>query len=187
MYLLGITGKARAGKDTAALYFLRHHGYCRAAFAEPLKDMAAALTMDPLGYFHHDEFKEQEVPWLGMTRRRVMQIIGNDALKPHFGNDIWSRHMEQRLDGELAEEHGVVISDVRFDAEAQMITRRGGFILEIRRDGAALTGDAAAHASEQGINPDIIDFSVDNDGTLGELHAELRKIATFVQACGGKR
>lgn len=186
MYLLGITGKARAGKDTAALFFRDMHGFRRAAFAEPLKEMAATLTTDPLGYFHDDETKEQVVPWLGLTRRRIMQLIGNEAMKPHFGEEVWSRHMEMRLRGELADEH-IVITDVRFDHEARMIARRGGYILEIRRQGAGLSGEAASHASENGINPDLIDFSVDNDGSIGELNAELEKIARFIQAQGAKQ
>lgn len=187
MYLLGITGRARAGKDTAAHYFLKHHGYTRAAFADPLKDMAAALTMEPLQNFHDDVLKEQEVPWLGLTRRRIMQLIGNDAMKPHFGNDLWSRHMQARLDSNLASATGVVISDVRFDHEAQTILDRGGYILQVCRAGSGLSGAAAAHSSEAGINPNLVDFTVDNDGSIGELNAELEKIARFIQAQGAKQ
>ena len=184
MYLLGIAGKARSGKDLAARYFRDQHKFNHIAFADPLKRMASMLTQEPEHTFHHDVLKEQEVPWLGMTRRRVLQILGNDAIKPYFGPDIWARVMEQRLLGPLKSYNSIVISDVRFNEEAEMIHRLGGHVLQLQRDAAGLSGDAGAHSSEAGVSEDLIDFHIDNNGTVGELCHELDKIAAYVR--GGK-
>jgi hypothetical protein len=184
-YLIGITGKARSGKDTAARFFCQA-GFRQTAFAEPVKQITATLCNEPLENFHDDVLKEQTTDLLGMTRRKVMQLVGSEAVKPLFGDDIWTRHLIQRLNLGLYGDK-VVISDVRYDYEAQALIERGGYIIEMRRQGAGLTGAAAAHSSEVGINPDMVDFFVDNNGSLGELKAELGKILNYVVLSGPRK
>lgn len=179
MFLLGITGKARAGKDTAAAYFCKQ-GWRRTAHADALKRMAAAMVGEHWVAFTDDVLKEQVTPVLGITRRRVLQDLGS-VVKPLFGDDVWSRVMFHAIENNHFGDR-VVIPDVRYDYEAQAIIDRGGFILEVTRQGVGLTGEAAAHHSENGINPDLIDFTVDNDGSIGELEAELRKIRQTIEA-----
>jgi len=187
MNLIGITGRARSGKDTAASFLQQEFGYTPVAFATPMKKMAAVLTDEHVQAMNHDALKEGEVEWLGMTRRRIMQLLGNDAMKPVFGDDIWVRHLMHRLDTWYKNEKSVIVTDIRFDHEAHAIMDRGGFILRMHRDVGGLNGEAADHASERGIDPDLVDFDIDNNGTIGELKVELRKIAEFVAVHGGRR
>jgi hypothetical protein len=56
----------------------------------------------------------------------------------------------------------VVIADVRFPNEAEWIRAQGGEVWRIVREPAT---QAAAHASEQGIPPELIDRTIDNTGT----------------------
>lgn len=183
--MIGITGKARAGKDTAASFYRQEFGYEHLSFAAPMKKMAAALADESQFLFEHDVHKESEVDWLQVSRRRLMQLLGNEAIKPVFGNDIWIRHLMHRVDSWKLSK--VVISDVRFDMEAQAIIDRGGYILRVVRPEAGLQGVAGSHASEAGVNPDLIDFDVENIGTVGEFRHELRKIAEFIEVHGARQ
>jgi hypothetical protein len=183
-YLLGISGKARSGKDTAARFFCQA-GFRQTAFAEPVKQISATLCHEPLENFHDDVLKEQITELLGMTRRKAMQLVGSEAVKPLFGDDIWTRHLVQRLNSDVYGDK-VVVSDVRYDYEAQALLDRGGYIIEMRRAGAGLSGESATHSSEVGINPDLIDFAVDNNGSVGELKHELGKILNYIVLAGSR-
>jgi hypothetical protein len=184
-YLIGITGKARSGKDTAARFFCQA-GFRQTAFAEPLKQISSILCHEPLDFFNDDALKEQITPLMGATRRRVMQLVGSEAVKPLFGDDIWTRHLIQRLKiGTYGDK--VVVSDVRYDYEAQALLERGGYIIEMRRRGAGLLGQAAQHSSEAGVNPEMVDFFVDNNGSVGELSHELGKILSYVVLSGTRK
>ena len=184
--IIGITGKARAGKDTAGRFLWNHFGFRRLAYASPMKRMCAVLCIEDESNFHDDVLKEQVVPWMGRTRRSIMQDLGQ-GLKPLFGPQVWSDHLNERLKqiSQLGEER-FVITDVRHDVEAQSLIDQGGYILEVTRPGAGLSGSEAAHVSEAGINPDYVDFTVENSGSIGEFCHELRKVAEFVTHHGAK-
>lgn len=180
-YLIGITGRARAGKDTAARILLDTHGYTAAAFADPLKQMASVFCAEPLPLFHDDATKEAVCPLHGKTRRQIMQLLGTECVKPFFGPDVWVRHMFQRMkSGQLGPR--VVITDVRFNPEADAIADAGGHIIHIERTLAGLRGSAGAHASEAGIDPDKVDFSVVNDGSIADLAHELSKVMAHLES-----
>lgn len=180
-YLIGITGRARAGKDTAANILRERHGYTPAAFAEPLKKMAAILCDEPEALFHDAAAKEAVCALHGKPRRDIMQLVGDECVKPYFGEGVWVRHMFKRLNSGVYGPR-VVITDVRFDAEADAILEAGGYLLRIERDTAGLSGAAGAHKSEAGINPEKVDFYIANNGTLGELAHELAKITLLMES-----
>lgn len=179
MYLIGITGRARSGKDTAARILRDLHGYSPAAFAEPLKQMAAIFCDEPEALFHDDDAKEATCHLHGKTRRHILQLLGTECVKPYFGEGVWVRHMLKRIH---AGRYGtrVVITDVRFEAEADAILEAGGVILKLERQGG-LTGTEASHVSEAGIDPDKVDFTIFNNGSVGELAHELEKVARFME------
>lgn len=190
--LIGIAGKARAGKDTAARtlkQLLQQTGNLRCEilhFADPLKKMAAAFEGSDLSLYHDDITKEQVIPWLGITRRKLMQMLGSEVIKPHFGNDVWVKRLMVEVDRLTPTTDFIIIPDVRFGLEAQAIRDSRGIILQVLRPGAGLSGHAADHVSETGVDPDLVDVTIDNDGTLSDLEQALegfRKYAIY-QALG---
>jgi hypothetical protein len=184
--LLGIAGKARAGKDTAARYLATRHGYRHTAIAEPLKKMAAAFCCEPVGNFLEDDLKELPSDVLGIPRRRILQLLGSEAVKPLFGDEVWIKNFLYCYRKGYFGTNGVVVSDVRYDYEAQGILDEGGYILQVVRRDAGLSGAAGAHSSELGINPNLIDFTVMNNYTPGEMYAELDKIVERVAREAGR-
>lgn len=173
MKLIGITGKARSGKDTIAKHLWAEHQFTRIALADPLK-MAArnifglthAQTMD-------DDLKETIIPYWGLSPRQIFQLLGTEAIKGTFGELTWVKRWAISYDLLKNTDH-VVVPDVRFDCEASAIRALGGVIVEVQR-GTGLTGSTGDHASELGLSS-LPDFVIDNSGTIDELCAVVDKI-----------
>lgn len=188
--LIGIAGKARAGKDTAAQvlasYMEVYGTRCDILhFADPLKKMAAALSGNSLSLFNDDIAKEQVIPWLGITRRKLMQMLGSEVIKPHFGNDVWVKRIMVEVERLTHTTDFIVVPDVRFDLEAQAIKDKGGLILQINRPQAGLSGDAANHISELGVHPDLVDTTIENDGPMIDFEREVERFAQFSMHVAG--
>jgi hypothetical protein len=91
-----------------------------------------------------------------------------------IGEDIWVEAMRTRLGGLMDEVgdgviRGVVIDDVRFDNEADLINELGGIIVCLHRS-SALHMD---HESEKGVNLTLINHHITNDSDVQDLHIAL--------------
>jgi len=164
--LIGITGKARAGKDTLATYFLER-GWQRIAFADHLKKVTALIAQEPEALYFDEVTKEERSPSLRMPRRRALQNVGK-GMRDALGENIWVNIAlnKWKLSGHVP----AVTTDVRYDNEAQIIKDQGGIIIQVLRpDNVGLTGEAAQHESERGVATNLLDFVVVNDGDINEL------------------
>jgi hypothetical protein len=165
--LIGLTGKARSGKDTVALMLASRHNFMRMAFADPLKEGVAAMFNWPVELTHTQEGKEMLSPTWGITVRQALQDVGT-LMREKFGADFWIKRWQLEYAAIMNDAH-VVVSDVRYENEAEMIRAMGGTIIHIQREGAGLEGAAASHSSESGIQMDDKDLVLHNNGTLKEL------------------
>lgn len=164
--LLGITGKAGSGKSTAAQVLL-DAGWTRIKFADPLKDMIRAIGLDD----RHIEGHLKEVPCellRGKTPRHAMQTLGTEWGRECIAHDFWIAIAKRRIALAMAAGLNVVVDDVRFENEADVIRELGGMVLGLER------GDGAGfHVSESGVRPDI---RYQNAGTLEELRGYMRYV-----------
>ena len=179
MKLIGITGKARSGKDSIAKYLWAQYGFSRFAFADAVKLAAQAKFGLSDRQTWDDELKEVVIPFWGMAPREMFQKEGTEAGRDVFGYDLWLKRwlITYNL---LGDTEDIVVPDVRFDNEADLIRSRGGIIIEVRRDVAGLTGAAGAHVSEGGLSAPA-DFVIHNNGTLEELYAAVDTILGGLQ------
>lgn len=178
--IIGITGRAGAGKDTLARMLANHRETpgMILSLAEPLKEIAQRVfgfSAEQL-YGPSEARNAPDPRWERadgrppVTPREALQTLGTEwgrALHP----DVWIRHVLRKHD---LHSMPTIIPDVRFDNEARAIRERGGVVIRIERpsDDAKLTGAAAAHASEAGVSDDLVDLVIVNDGDrarLGEL------------------
>lgn len=169
--VVGLTGAAGAGKDTAARILVEAYGYKRLAFADPIKDGLAGLLSLPRHVFDDPTLKERPIEHLGeRTPRALMQWMGTDVLRKQIGDDVFLRIMAQRIN-EVEGAAGVVVTDVRFDDEARLVRSAGGVVVRIARPGAgaALAEDERRHPSENGVDPALVDLTILNDGTKHQL------------------
>lgn len=181
MKLIGITGKARSGKDTIADYLMQEKWFDTISFAAPIKrgiQAAFNLQSDEPG-----EDREAIIPHLGVSKRYLYQTFGTEYGRNLIRDDIWIVMAQQTLDkihhremtnpGLFTDTPGVVISDVRFDNEAEFIKRNNGVIIHVERENAAAVNQ---HVSEAGIDPQHIDFYINNNGTLEQLYDRVDEI-----------
>lgn len=167
--LIGIAGRARSGKDTVANFIIAAIGGYRYSFADPIRAMLA-----PLGVDMNDPYwrarKEDVIPALGVSPRRMMQTLGTEWGRNLINPDLWLVMAHQRL---LRNGPGMVISDVRFENEAAWIRKHGGRIIHVIRPEAKAV---EVHASEDGIEMLDTDAQLFNSGTLEELQLTVREL-----------
>lgn len=155
--LIGLVGLARSGKDTAGEYLLAQHQFSKTAmFAGPLKDAARhifGLSHEEVHGVNYD--RESAHPAWGFSVRHMLQKLGTESVRDIFGQDHWVQLMRLRLaTGDLRGED-VVITDVRFDNEVDMIRSLGGKVVGIVR-----LGDNAPRV-EPHISEDMAAFRLD--------------------------
>jgi hypothetical protein len=181
--LIGITGKARSGKDAIAKYLYAAHGFTRIAFADPLKMAAQSAFGLTNEQTWSDDLKEVVIDSWGLTPRRIFQLFGNEAMKPVFGDDHWINRWI--ISANTLIDDDIVVPDVRFEHEAAMIRRRGGIIVHVHRPAVeGLLGAAGAHSSEAGIDFRAGDFRIDNNGTLENLASKVDVMLHEAFSCG---
>lgn len=164
--IIGITGRAGAGKNTAAEALCE---YEEVAFVKPLKDAVKILFNFTDEQLHDTKLKEVIDPRWGKSPRQILQWLGTDCLRSEINEHFFLLHMENKI--QHLKSDNVVITDVRFDNEAKFIKERGGKIVKITR--GEEKEDKEAHSSEKGVSDEFIDEIIANDGTIEELFKKM--------------
>jgi hypothetical protein len=150
--LIGITGYARHGKDTAGSVLVKEYGFTKYAFADQLKELALAINpfvdrVYNLRLYHTVSDQGWEEAKNNPEVRRFLQVLGT-GVRDIVGEDAWIRALVNtiRADG-LWDKQGpayggkIVVTDVRFPNEAAFIQKYGGQLWRIDRK--TLTNDGA--------------------------------------------
>jgi hypothetical protein len=168
--LIGLCGAAGAGKNTVAGLLVDADGqpFLQVAFADPLYQCVSLITGMPVEQLQDRSLKEQPIGWLdGKSPRQLLQSLGTEWGRELVCREIWVRSTMERIRGES---RSVVITDVRFDNEAEAIVQAGGQVWRVVRGGpSCLDAAAAAHASEAGVSDYFVARIIANDGTLDDL------------------
>ena len=165
---------AQSGKTTVARE-LERRGYCILPFAQPLRDMLSAMLRG-VGYKQEEidrymyEDKEAVLSPFGVSFRHMARTLGTEWGRECVGPDVWTTHWLERVRSHSF----VVVDDVRFANEAELVRTLGGQMWKVTRPGVER---ATEHASEGGLDKwphfthDII-----NAGTLQDLLSGLPSI-----------
>lgn len=167
--VIGIAGRARSGKDTVASFILAAVGGYRYSFADPIRAMLVPLGIDMSDPYWQDR-KEEVIPALGSSPRRLMQTLGTEWGRDTIHPNLWLLLANQRL---LNAGPGMIVSDIRFENEAQWVRNCGGMVIHLFRPDAP---NVEAHASEGGIEVQSRDIQLFNSGTLEELQSSVRAL-----------
>jgi hypothetical protein len=176
--VIGLTGYAGSGKDTAAEALIQERGFVKIAFADPLRE-----AMGKLNPIVGREFKgfgviedityNQAIYKYGYTDakgkfpelRRLLQVFGTEVGREMFGEDFWIQQFENKVQFVL-QKQDVVITDVRFPNEVEAVRRLGGIVARIHRPGFdAVNG----HVSDTGVADLSVDIVIHNDSTIEDL------------------
>lgn len=164
--LIGLIGKARVGKDTAAEYICEQYGLATYSFADPVKQM-----LEPVfGDLFYGGDREQPIEWLGKSPRQLMQTLGTEWGRQQHP-DLWVLLADQfwKTDN-YAQAAGLVVTDVRFHNEADWILQSGGVLIEVVREGAEQVN---AHSSESATWEGTPRIVVENNGDISDLYETL--------------
>ncbi|MGW5637125.1 deoxynucleotide monophosphate kinase family protein [Streptomyces sp. NPDC003832] len=178
---IALIGKARSGKDTAAAHLVRTRAYTRLAFADPLKEMA--LAVNPFVYedmwrlskvvsAHGWEYAKDVYPEV----RRLLQAMGQ--AQREVDPDYWVNRMRPLLNNAEAWNMPVVVTDVRYRNEADMLRARGFRLVRVLRTtytGREIRDDyrTDVHPSEIELDDFAADGEIYNAGSLADLYAAI--------------
>ena len=183
--IIGISGKAGSGKDTAAkmlevLYANPDISYEDFAnrkyknftdiqvmhFADILKETVRALFGIGEWETNTQEGKKVTINWIGKTVRELLQEVGQglrDAIDP----DLWIKALFANTEGWS----NYIIADVRYLNELEAIKERDGVLIRIDRNGAG----AGNHSSETALDDyNDWDVHIENNGSLESLFEAMR-------------
>jgi hypothetical protein len=162
--IVGIAGPKKSGKTTLANSLAETYGLNHLSFAAPIRLFVASILGVPLDEL--ERIKERPISWLdGITPRTIMQRCGTEFGRNMVHPEIWVRRV-LRL---ASLERGAVISDVRFQNEAQAIRRMGGVIIRVNRAGC---DPEDTHTSESPLPDSLVDFELTNNGTPEGMAAQ---------------
>lgn len=198
MELIGISGYARSGKDTAAEVLVKEFGFQRIAFADKLRDFLYALNplvdvdvwTEELMVEDLNDPVQTNVDIIPIRLREVIDQIGWDGYKSTgYSDEI--RGLLQRLGTEAGREtlwdsiwvdaafvnldpNGkYVVTDMRFPNEMEAIQHRDGWTWRIVRPGV---GPANNHPSETSLDLARFDEYLFNDSTIIDFHEQVKKL-----------
>jgi len=166
MKIISLSGKIGSGKDTAfnlLSEYLNEQGHkcVNLSFANKLKDNVAHMFhWDRLRLQDDFDYKEGDTlddgspdpacELLGMTRRKVMQVYGSEAVRMGLHPDTWVITLKLDILHGLYNEYDYgFISDARFENELQFVKDLHGTTIKIHKSGGvSALPDDASHISE---------------------------------------
>ena len=185
LQIIGITGKAGSGKDTVANYFIDSKNYIKLTFGGAVKDIVQIITGWSRDMIEGQTVESRELRETvvhqnyNMNCRQLMQFVGTDLFRNNLDQNVWINIVNDKVkklildinSGTQTLKHvkGIIISDVRFDNEAQFIKSIGGTIVKINRNVAI---ESSNHQSERGISI-ATDYVIENNTTIDDLYNQI--------------
>ena len=162
MIVIGLTGKANAGKSLVASML---PGFQSIGLADPLYAGLSAMLGVDVESLRDRATKEVAIPWLGRSPRELLQTLGTDWGRDLVAGDLWVTLCRRRIE-EMAAGR-VAICDLRFANEARMVRELGGQVWEILRPSGETTPHS--HRSENGLPAELVDRVLINSGSIDDL------------------
>lgn len=206
--IIGVIGFISSGKNSIGDYLVTAHNFKSNSFASALKDVVAAAFDWPRHLMEGDtiesrEFREQPDTWWSVeldrtiTPRLMLQEWGTNIVRDSFDYNFWVKRLKKQL---FNEQKDVVVTDVRFPNEIQMIKSLGGQIWRVAKGfdphwyqtalmanqgdamNIALINALGVHLSEYAWIGQSIDQLIANDGSLMDLYAKIDEALTIHSA-----
>jgi len=171
--IIGFAGKKRSGKDTIANYLVNKYNFRRYAFGDPVKEVCRILFGFDDEQLYGD--RKEELDGIGITPREAFQGIGTEfgrkylhelfpTLRVERGG-LWMDIFRRNCGG-----GDVVVSDVRFGNEADLIREMGGCVIYLD----------SGYGVEDGHETERVDLSYDyvleNRGTLEDFYENFESL-----------
>ena len=205
--VIGIVGFIGSGKNTVGQILIDDLEYVAVSFADSLKDACSAIFNWPRAMLEGNtdlsrHFREKVDPWWSkrldieeFTPRYALQYVGTDVMRNNFHKDIWLACVERKVEHLLENNKKIVITDVRFKNEVELIQQLNGEIWHVQRENPkwyaefltmedktlaekeAFLVNLGAHPSEYDWITSKFDHIIQNTGNLDQLRQSLLFIA----------
>lgn len=183
--IIALHGQKNNGKDTAGEILIELGNsegirFKRVAFADLMKKLAA----NSLGIY------DGEIDFINFVKDEVILLQGNNkpsighiqplsireylinfsqTMKSQFGDDFWA-HLAF---SNIAPWPDIVVTDLRFEAEAEYLRDLGAYVVHIYREEDQEDGDLPG---EKKLPEAYIDYHLPNTGTLEELKSNTKEL-----------
>lgn len=205
--IIGIVGFAGSGKSTIGEILTEEYAFHQIAFADGVKNAVAIVFGWDRDLLEGDTdesrlFRETEDEWWSerlphrspVTPRKIMQLMGTEAGRRVFGDDIWIHSTFREIDRFRALAEDWVITDVRFPNEIAAVKKAGGIVIRVKRGAEPEWFELAKEANQLErpfmSNPDYmgihysewawigskVDHVIENDGTIDDLRKKVASI-----------
>lgn len=183
--IIAFTGAKGSGKDTVAAIVRRHRVVDypvvrQLAFADPIKDKIQFLfglnTVE-----EYDRFKRSTVTiddptkqtqWKSIKGRHLVREIG--MMMRDYDSTQFTRYVENEFSRPINQLQKTLflVTDLRFDNEYTMLRKNGALIVKVTRPDYEYDG----HITERGFDDQLVDYHVNNRGSLQDLETEVYKM-----------
>lgn len=156
------------------------------SFADPLKKVCSVLLDYPylimLGSGKEERKQRENLKTASydicgaLSGRQALEYMGTDVFRNNLDDDIWIKLMVNKCKTYLNFGYSVVISDLRFPNEKQMLLQMGGKLMLVYRDLKELEPiDRNLHPSKWMYQTFLNDvsYTIENNGTLDELRKKI--------------
>lgn len=195
MIIIGITGYAHSGKDTASNYLYQYYlscgkRVCICALGDQLKVICCRLLKL---FYNHDanladfydmvkkEEDRQDLPEFGgrpFKIRNLLQTIGTDICREMLYQSVWCEYIKQHyIDSNLYDV--VIVSDIRMPDEIKYFSQIPNAIFKcfriVRENRDKIDVHNQQHSTEQSQSQLDVTDNIDNNGTIAQLHDNIYK------------
>ena len=162
--LIALVGAKTVGKTTIAKAIAAlSDDVVILSFAKPIRDMLKIIGVD--NYYLY-KAKDKPVHGLHSSARDMLCTLGTNWGRQMVHSDIWLWAMGKQIDkvykkAKRKKHTVIIIDDCRFPNEAAWVTRQGGYVVQLKRDGIKYTFD---HETERPLPDGLVDFTFDAGG-----------------------
>jgi hypothetical protein len=157
--IIGLVGRARVGKDTAASFLTDKYTIRR--LAQPVKDACKVLYGWSDVHIEGPDKEHIDRQW-GISPRMAMLHLTH-TMRQCNGSDFFTRRFFNQWDGQ----EPVVVPDVRYAHDVEEIHRRGGITIKIKRNGGP------DYDVEFPIDSISTMYEVENNGSIEDLRLKV--------------
>lgn len=174
-----VNGPKRSGKDTAALFAVKHFGARHYKMAAPLKNAIASFFgldgYEEKRYYETDEKDREAERFFGHIPRQVLISLSENWAKPLFGKDVFGRHAIRFIQ-EPTQAPFTVISDSGFRSEAEPIVGWLGakrcLLIQLSRPGSTFEGDSRSYIELDDLGVTTVQIHNAHEKDIYEMQVE---------------
>jgi hypothetical protein len=180
--IIGLTGKARSGKDTIGGHLVDRYGFIKVSLAEPIKRVVQdVFCLTDLQTYDEIEREKAIERWPDWTPRKLFQFVGTESFRELIDPQIWVKSLWFRVQDELKSNPDAhfVVTDLRFPDELDYLKDVTGTdivfkTIKVTRPNCDGNVGISGHATES--HDLITDFTIANDSDIAALHSKVLAI-----------